>query len=228
MTECAVWWSEPLSGNEFRPLLDPVEQDRFTAYRRSADQRRFLTGRAMAKTIVAERLGLSPSAIRFDSTCDDCGKPHGRPRLPGSTLQLSISHSGDRVGLAVTDGVPVGLDVERAGRDVAPTLVDYALNSAESVALKGLSADELAGAFFTFWTRKEAVIKATGKGLRIPLHSITLSAPSEPAGLLDSTTSELSTSDTRMADLHPGEGYHGALALLTTTEPVVTEHWWHP
>ncbi|MBB2934882.1 4'-phosphopantetheinyl transferase [Amycolatopsis bartoniae] len=222
MIECAIWWAAPLPNDpEYLTLLDEPEQGRHRAYRLEIDQRRFLTGRVMAKTVLGERLGLSAQEVRFDATCDDCGKPHGKPRIKG--VEFSISHSGDRIGLAVTTA-PVGLDVETENRKADDSLISYALNEAEQKALNGLSAAERASAFFQYWTRKEALMKATGKGLKIPLQSITL----DGARLAASTHAALNPNSTWLQDLTPGEGYRAAVAILTTENVTTTETNWHP
>jgi 4'-phosphopantetheinyl transferase len=227
--EIVVRWSPPLPAEErFLRLLDDVEQGRFEAYRQDADKRRFLTGRVLAKTVAAERLGLAVEAVKFDATCEDCGKPHGRPRVPGADLTLSISHSGDLIGVAATPSVPVGLDVETATRRSDERLIEYALSPAETAHLAGLSDEEKAAAFFVYWTRKEAVMKATGKGLRIPLQSITFSRHDEPAALVSSADPALDPATTRLVDLKAADGYRAAIAVLTTDELAVTEEHWVP
>lgn len=222
MIECAVWWAEPLPNEpRYLALLDSLEQGRHQAYRQEIDQRRFLTGRVLAKTVLGERLGRAPETVEFDATCDDCGKPHGKPRLPG--VEFSISHSGDRIGLALTSAA-VGLDVEAATRRAEDTLISYALNETEQQALAGLSAEERVSTFFQYWTRKEALMKATGRGLRIPLQSITLSG----ARLVECTDAALDPATTRLADLDPGEGYRAAVAVLTTEDIEASETRWEP
>lgn len=227
--EIVVRWSSPLPAEpRFLRLLDEVEQGRFEAYRQDADKRRFLTGRVLAKTVAADRLGVPLESIAFDATCEDCGKPHGRPRVPGADLTLSISHSGELIGVAATPSVPVGLDVETANRRADEGLIDYALSPAEAQHLAGLSGEEKAAAFFVYWTRKEAVMKATGKGLKIPLQSITFSRYDEPARLVTSGDPALDPARTRLADLKAADGYRAAIAVLTTDELSVTEEHWVP
>nr|WP_091390249.1 4'-phosphopantetheinyl transferase superfamily protein [Amycolatopsis pretoriensis] len=229
MMEIVVRWSSPLPAEErFLRLLDDVEQGRFEAYRQDADKRRFLTGRVLAKTVAAERLGRAVEAVKFDATCEDCGKQHGRPHVPGADLTLSISHSGDLIGVAATPAVPVGLDVETATRKADDGLIEYALSPAETAHLTGLTDAEKANAFFIYWTRKEAVMKATGKGLRIPLKSITFSRFDEPARLVESGEAALDPARTRLVDLKASDGYRAAIAVLTTDELSVTEELWAP
>jgi 4'-phosphopantetheinyl transferase len=223
--ECRVWWALPLTAEaRYLKLLDQAEQGRYAAYRQEIDQRRFLTGRVLAKTVVGELLGRAPEAVEFDATCDDCGKPHGRPRIDG--VRFSISHSGDRIGLAVTGATPVGLDVETATRRADDSLISYALNETEQRDMARLDGEERTWAFFRYWTRKEALMKATGRGLKIPLRSITLSGPAEPARLVASADPALAPATTRLADLDPGEGYRAAVAVLTGDELKVTEQHW--
>ncbi|EID54980.1 4'-phosphopantetheinyl transferase family protein [Saccharomonospora xinjiangensis] len=226
MTECAVWWSEPITETEATLcLLTDAERHRYAAYRKVEDKRRFLTGRVLAKTVAGLRLGLRPEEVRFDATCSDCGKQHGPVRVPGAALRLSISHAGERVGVAATSGEPVGLDVEGTERGADDSLIGYALAEAEQATLPPAS-PERAMAFFAFWTRKEALMKATGRGLRIPLKSLILSSADQPARLLSSSDDALSPATTRMADLDPGPGYRAAVAVITANEIDVTEHWW--
>ncbi|MFD5093297.1 4'-phosphopantetheinyl transferase family protein [Amycolatopsis thailandensis] len=224
MIECAVRWSEPLPAEpRFLALLDELEQGRYDTYRQDIDKRRFLTGRVLAKTVAAERLGLAVEAVKFDATCEDCGKPHGRPRIPDAPLMLSISHSGDLIGVAATAGTAVGLDVETATRRAEDSLMEYALTPTEQAAISGLSDEQRATAFFTYWTRKEAVMKATGKGLKIPLQSITFSGYDEEARLVRSSHAALDPARTRLADLKATEGYRAAVALITSDDISVTE-----
>lgn len=118
---------------------------------------------------------------------------------------MSISHSAERVAVAVASA-PVGVDVEQLIElDIGP-LVDTVLHPDER------SGIEDADGFLTVWTRKEAVLKALGEGLRRPMTEVRVSGPEQPAVLLGIAGRSDITADLR--DLCPGAGYVGALALL--------------
>lgn len=221
-----MWWAQPVADPErYRGLLSRVEVERFGSFRREADRRRFLTGRVLAKTVLAERLDIPAERIEFDASCTDCDRQHGPPRLPGRGVEFSISHSGDRVGLAVTDGAPVGLDVEEVSRQVGDGVLFYALNETELAALRGLPAADRGSEFFGYWTRKEALMKATGRGLRLALSGITLSGPGEPPHLVAATDPALEPDRARLADLDVGAQYRAAVAVLDAGELKVREFW---
>ena len=93
--------------------LDPREQDRFLNYQGEADQARFLLGTAMLRSAVGQQLGIRPQDVAVDRECHACGAWHGRPRVRGSSVQMSVSHAGLVVAFAMALQGPVGIDVER-------------------------------------------------------------------------------------------------------------------
>jgi 4'-phosphopantetheinyl transferase len=208
-----VWWARP---DQYRTghlsLLDEVESARREALRQPADRDRFTVAAAALRLACARLTGLDPRRVPVDRGCERCGQPHGRPRISGYDLHVSISHSGERVAVA-TATVPVGVDVEQ----IRPIPVD-------EIGGQVLGPDEHAGdlpGFFTYWARKESAVKATGDGLTVALSGVLVSAPDQPARLLGyRTRPELVAT---MADLSPGPGYAAALTLLTARPGRVTE-----
>ena len=90
--------------------------------------------------------------------------PHGRPAFRDPLLpEFSISHSGDWLWLAL--GEPsLGLDVEQhRPRRNLDKLMAHVLSPLE-LAWVSSQRDELS-AFYRLWTLREAVLKASGRGL---------------------------------------------------------------
>lgn len=206
MAAIEVWWARPSAELPWHAeLLDAVEQQRRAAFLRAEDRARFTVATAVLKLAAACRLGVAAGELTIDRSCDGCGKPHGRPRLPGTGLAASISHSGDRVAVALAETVEVGVDVEQ----LKPI-------SVEQLAGHVLGPDEAAvslAEFFCYWTRKEAVVKATGEGLRMALSKVVVTRPDSPPALLRyGDRTDLVAS---LADLDAGDGYAAAVAVLT-------------
>ena len=103
----------------WRRWLDDRELDRFSRFESPADQARFLLGAAMLRSAVGNELGIPPREVPVDRTCASCSRWHGRPRVPHTALELSVTHSGLVVVLALARGVPVGIDVEPVHDDRA-------------------------------------------------------------------------------------------------------------
>jgi 4'-phosphopantetheinyl transferase len=222
---CDVWWAHPAAATPgLLGLLDEVERGRYAGYRREADKLRFLTGRALIRGVVSASLGVAPADVALDSSCFECGKPHGKPKVVGSTLEVSISHSGDWVALAITEGAPIGVDVEEVRDAEVDGLAGICFSPEELVTFKGVPNADRQGAFFTYWARKEAVIKATGKGMWVVMNKLTLTGHDEPPRVVDSQASEVDTAVVRMADLDRGAAYRACMAVFADTEPKVEEH----
>jgi 4'-phosphopantetheinyl transferase len=186
-------------------LLDVSELARAHRYWLRADRDRVLLGAVLLRTAAGRRLGVAPADVEVDRTCDRCGAQHGRPRLPGAGLHASVSHSGDVVAVALTAAGPVGVDVEAVRAIDLDAITDTVCGPAERRQLR-TPAD-----FYSFWTRKEAVLKATGDGLRRPMTDVHVTPP-------DSVPKLLRLGSTRpacqLADLAVRDGYRAAVAVL--------------
>jgi 4'-phosphopantetheinyl transferase len=232
---CEVWWARrtPLPRN-LMDLLDDVERRRAASFTRIADRERFVVGCVVTRRVLGTHLSIAPADVVLDRTCPECERPHGRVRLmtAGQPVHISVSHSGERVVVALKIGAPVGVDVETFDphRDPAE-LLPHVLTEAEAAPLLRLSPVARAAAFTTYWTRKEAVVKATGDGLRASLSDLAVSAPAQPARLLSWSARPELPRATQLHDLDPGRGYVAALAVLAAKPTAVHEldaESWYP
>ncbi len=216
---CQVWWAHPTRRPSLDHLLHAAERDRRARFRRHDDQDRHTVGTALARLVLARHLDCpaEDARLRFDRTCRTCGAQHGKPQLlaDAASLQFSIAHSGHRVVVAVTRGAPVGVDVEQlATIPQLEALAAEVLSPHERPAFQALPPADRAAGLLTYWTRKEALLKATGDGLAIPMATITVSGPTEPPALLRWPNTQKATPPAELRRLHPGPGYLAALAVL--------------
>jgi 4'-phosphopantetheinyl transferase len=222
--ECQVWWAQPVGARpDLLALLDAGEQARWSRFRRDEDRARFLAAHALTRLVLAGHLGVHARALDFAMACRRCGgTDHGKPRLVEGDIEFSLSHSGERVVLAVTRGAPVGVDVERlsAQRDIAG-LIPAVLAAAERPVVEALPATARAGAVLRYWTRKEALLKATGDGLAVAPATITVTPPDAPPALITWTATPPLASTAHLADLAPGAGHIASLAMLGARLAVV-------
>ncbi|MET9268176.1 4'-phosphopantetheinyl transferase superfamily protein [Kribbella sp. NPDC003557] len=200
-------------------LLEAEERTRAAAYRLTDDRLRFQVGVAVTRLALAAEMDCRADEIRLDRTCPDCGRPHGKVRVAGPRpgWEVSVSHSGDLIGVAVGTIAPLGLDVEQI-RAVEAAVAPLVLTPSEERQVR------TAADFIRFWTRKEAVVKATEDGLRQPLNLITVTAPTEPPRLLAWTERDPITAGIQLHDLADRNGHLASLAVLSPDEVTITEH----
>jgi 4'-phosphopantetheinyl transferase len=190
-------------------VLDEREAQRSARFRQDADRARFVLGAVLLKAVAGRHAGIDAAAVTVDRTCTYCGLQHGRPLLPGVGLEASVSHSGDVVAVAVTAAGPVGVDVELIRPFDVSELTPSVCTPAEQAFVRQ-PAD-----FYAYWTRKEAVLKATGAGLRMPMTEVSITPPAAAPSLL--ALGHALPPPCRMADVPAGDGYAGAVAVLTAS-----------
>jgi 4'-phosphopantetheinyl transferase len=185
-----VWWAPADAARAASgvALMNRAELRRHEAMLRPAARAQFALGCLLLRVAAARELGCPPGAVELRRDCPDCDRPHGKPALPeGTGLELSLSHTDGWVICAVSRTGRVGVDIEE--RAPAPRvrdgLADRILTPAEAVVYRSLpeGAGRNAG-FCAYWARKEAVLKADGRGLRVPLSALDVSRPDEPPALL--------------------------------------------
>lgn len=111
-----------------------------------------------------QRFGLAGAALIHELQYTS----FGRPCLPGR-IDFNISHSGDYVLCAFNDRTRVGIDIEKV-HDIK--LTDFRSQMTEEEWRQITGAADPTRAFFHYWTKKEAAIKAHGHGLSLPLKEV--------------------------------------------------------
>jgi 4'-phosphopantetheinyl transferase len=112
---------------------------------------------ALLRLLLSERTGLPPAGHVLVRRCTTCGEAHGKPRLQHPSLHVSLAHVPGAVAVAITDAGPVGVDLERVEATGFDGFDDVVLAPGETASTPAERA--------RLWTRKEAVLKATGDGL---------------------------------------------------------------
>lgn len=192
--------------------LSADEQERAARFRFPEHRDRFIVARGGLRELLSAYLGEPAAALRFQHGA------RGKPVLADATagLHFNLSHSGDRALYAIARRA-VGVDLEVVERRVDITAVaERVCTAREWTAFQALSAERLQEAFFTCWTRKEAVAKAMGAGLASGLNTLDVcfrdAAPPEERSILrDAAGREWSVLNLPMEC-----GWAGALAAAGT------------
>ena len=159
-------WGEWLPALLTTPRLRQLLGRDWTRYRRTPGaevRHRFAAARLLVKCTAAAALRIAPEAI------DLAYQLGGRPYLRGfDQIELSLSHTGDLLAVAISRIGRIGVDVEPADRRLRLDLLqDQLCTPAEAAHLQRLPADQRRAHVLRLWTLKEAYTKALGQGMRL-------------------------------------------------------------
>lgn len=204
-------------------LLSTDEQAKANRFYFEKDRNRYILARGGLRCILARYLAAAPQSLQFGYS--QTGKPFLVNGPADAHLCFNLSHTHQVALYAVAWNRDLGIDVEQiqpnrdwegiAARFFAPQENEMLQQLAPELRLHG---------FFNAWTRKEAVLKAIGQGLTIPLHQLTVSlTPGEPARLLQTAWNPDELNRWSMQALDVGADY--AAAVVAEGQQWKTQQW---
>jgi len=204
-------------------VLSPDEQDRAARFLFARDRDRFVTVRGLLRRLLACYLRIAPGAVRFSYG------QYGKPSLdahPGAP-SFNVSHSHEAAAFVIAREGDLGIDIEalrpvRAAEQIAGRY--FAREDAD--AFRSLPLSERDRAFFICWARREAFVKAVGRGLSLLLNvSEMASTPRKPGQAADTETTESDNPRWTLTELPAVAGYVGALAVLGEPRAIQYRAW---
>ncbi len=213
--DCQLWLA-PVPGDDFS-LADSInhlsaeEQLRAGRLLLASARREFIFGRATLRQILGAHLGLNPAEVPLAE--GPAGKPCLAEAAATTGLRFNLTHSGGLVIIALARHREVGVDVEwRPGLREWEPLVQRIFSAREQAELHALPITQRDEAFFNGWTRKEAWLKATGKGLQDDLSAIeVVLTPGCPPEWLTLPGGVKETGRWALREISLPEGFTGAL-----------------
>ncbi|MGB8806923.1 MAG: 4'-phosphopantetheinyl transferase superfamily protein [Candidatus Rickettsiella isopodorum] len=176
------------------------------------DRKYFTVARGVLRWVLGQYLNIPPKDVAF--YYGEYGKPYLSKAGQDHPLQFNLSHAGDMVVCAVTQGQLVGIDIEYIQEQVDyETIAKRFFSSTEFEALLALPPNERQAGFFRLWTGKEAFVKAIGKGLSFPLRDFAVTLDQEKGRILHIRNSTQRANKWSLIPFTPAAGYIGALAV---------------
>jgi len=213
--ECDVWIL-PLDCDDARTtasmtMLTPAERVRANAFKVSPPRHRFVQTRAALRLLLGACLNVDASLVGIEQ--DAGGKP-STPERPD--CQFNVSHSGVYALLAIGHGHELGVDIEcqRETGDL-DLLASNVLSPGEQAVWHALPEVAKLPAFFSLWTKKEALSKALGLGIALPFHTLDIgvNVVLEPVAEGPQLVSVPDYGSCKLYPLSLPSGYSGALAI---------------
>lgn len=155
-SECLAW-------------LTDSELKRYRRFQFDRHRKQLLLGRVLMRVALSNYdKSIAPASWNFIH--NHYGKPAISAEQNCASLYFNLSHSAEKVVLAVSRFENIGVDIECAKkpRRIAAIAQRY-FSDIEAAQLLALPEDQQQSRFYDLWTLKEAYIKACGMGLAIPL-----------------------------------------------------------
>jgi 4'-phosphopantetheinyl transferase len=208
---------------ELKQLLSADEIIRADRFHFERDRLRFIAARGQLRIILGRYAKCAPQSLQF--AYSPFGKPSLAPPVEMRGLRFNASRSDGLALVALRLDVEVGIDVEQLrSLPDALALSKRMLTTREQEALTSLPEELRETRFLEYWARKEAVVKALGKGLwqsfdRFSLH------PWPGMGAQRVSIEHGGTTVTQwvMPIAAPREGF---VAAMATAEPIGTVRCW--
>jgi 4'-phosphopantetheinyl transferase len=209
---------EPEQWSGLERMLEEEERARANRFRFERDRNSYIAAHALARIMLSAHAPCAPPAWRFSTSAQ--GKPEIVRAANIPPLRFNLSHTRGFVAAVVTLDNDVGIDVEVV--DAARLTMDLASRyfaKAEIEYLHRVSFDQRPDAMFSFWTLKEAYIKAVGLGLSLALDSFAFEL--EPLGIRFSPALDDDPASWLFQCLKPSPDHALALALRHPTPRAV-------
>lgn len=188
--------------------LPAAEGEQAERFHFDADRAAYVAGHAVLRRVLRARLDGAEPAIAAGAF----GRPELAPPQQGDPpLSFNLTHIRGFAACAIYQGAPVGIDAEDIRRPAAIAEIAarwYA--PGERRLLARLPEARRAEMFFRIWTLKEAILKASGLGLRLDLRQFSVDPESGRAEVPDSLGIPTSW---RLAELAPLPHIRVALAV---------------
>ena len=204
----------------FLASLTDDEKDRANRFIFQKDRDHFIAARGTLRAVLSRYLQIDADRLRF------CYNSYGKPALIEGTnsanLRFNVSHSHGLGLFAVTHHREIGVDIEHIRPDFAgPDIAERFFSANEVAALRNLAESEQVEGFFNCWVRKEAYIKAKGKGLSIPLDQFEVSLTTGESEVTLRTASDSEEPALwKLYHLSPALDYTAAVAIQGTTREI--------
>lgn len=160
--------------------ITPIEESRLLALLTDADiegiarhpvlRRNQMLARAWRRELLARALNIAPEQLVFEK------EVHGKPYLANHNISFNISHSQNAFAMVWSlDAIPLGIDIEDKSKNrKEQTLAARTFDASEMKAWQNsqLLPNQAHEQWLKTWTRKEAVLKAHGLGIRLDLNTL--------------------------------------------------------
>jgi 4'-phosphopantetheinyl transferase len=194
-----------------REILSDEERGRADRFYFEPVRQRFVACRVVLRHCLARCLNRDPVEIVFEYG------PHGKPQLSAAQnrdrLSFNVAHSADVALIAIGWNCELGADVEAISSPASwRSIAQRFFAPSEWTQLQELPEALQPAGFYRAWTGKEAYMKATGRGMSLPLGRFAVCVdPRLPPRLIEVCDDASETARWHVRAPNPTGGYAAAV-----------------
>lgn len=201
----------------FSHYLSDEEEQKAQRFHFEKDEQLYRASHIALRQILSSYTEQNPQDIQF------IHNQYGKPFLQGANdLVFNLSHTQSAIVCAVLhhENALLGVDVEqiRSIPDL-PSLCEYAFHPQEAQRVLALDSSQQQDTFYTYWTLKEAYIKAIGMGLSKSLQSFYFQQDTAQQWQVITSPEADSLNTWHIWSMFLGANYKVALAIQAKEKP---------
>ncbi len=145
-------------------LLSDGERSKADGFSTLRARNRFVAVRGFLRQTLAGYLHVEPVSLQF------AVGEYGKPALADGALHFNVSHTADFLLIAIANFADIGVDIEaiKPCRNL-DNIAQRCFSRREYECWRSLPDGLQTQAFYRLWTKKEAFVKATGRGIAMGL-----------------------------------------------------------
>jgi len=195
-----VWHGDILSEEDgqqnYYEFLNDDEKVKVASFTRPGIQKKYIKTRGVLRKVLGEYLEIKSQDIEIKIA------EHGKPFVENEALFFNLSHTANRLVIAVSNNSEIGIDLEQYKyRKNLQGLVKKCFSEEEKHFWESLSAQQQVMLFYQLWVRKEAFVKAIGRGIAVGLDQCVIN-PKQQTEFLSIPNEYGVAGDWKIVDVH--------------------------
>jgi 4'-phosphopantetheinyl transferase len=147
-------------------ILNSVEKEKASKFKQYVHKKYYILSHAILRLLLSKYINVAPELISIHE--DEYGKPF----LKSYNIHFNISHSNTKLAIAIAK-FDIGIDIEYINPNFdIHQISDIALSENEKLNINRLKGDFQKELFYSYWTKKEALLKGVGTGINIDLNKL--------------------------------------------------------
>jgi 4'-phosphopantetheinyl transferase len=165
-----IWSARYSDLGRYYPILSSFlcaeEVIRAAEFKKQKDAQNYILRHGLVRAVLGQYIQEEPGKVLFVHGM--CGKPDLDPESNDQDIRFSLSSTGEMVCLGVTRRSGIGLDIVKTTTHCRISEIgQYLFTPGEREWIARTNPDRRSNRFFRIWSLKEALLKATGNGVKM-------------------------------------------------------------